>query len=124
MTFVDFWAALALILAGMALALRGYMLKPDYTAWVDAPRSVSFAIVALAIVLVGRCLSILGGHHASGAEAVVYTAEAVTAWVLLFNLLHQRPPQSLLARLLLHLESGGRELLEKAAAELGIDPHK
>lgn len=114
MTAVDWWAVAALIFAGVFLGLRGFMLKPGLTKWNSAPTAVWFWVLALAIVLGGAVWSILGGVHATGREAVVYTVLAICSGVLLVNLSRQSAETNTLRAALDHLDEGVRLLVHAA----------
>ena len=116
MTAVDWWAVVALIIGAVALGLRGFMLKPSLSKWVSAPTAVWFWLLALAIVLGGAVWSILGGAHATGREATVYTVLAVCSTVMLVNLARQSAETNTFRLALDHLDEGVR-LLVHAAVE-------
>lgn len=86
MTPVDIWAAAAAFLAGSAIAIRGHMLRPHQRAWTHAPAAVWLCLAFLGITLLMAAVGLLFGLHASAHEAVIYTALAVTAVVMLWNL--------------------------------------
>lgn len=89
MTAVDIWAGMAALAAGACLALRANMLKPDFVGWCSAPRLVWLGLFMLSVVMTGVGINIMAGGHATGREAVVYTALAACAVVMLGNLHHQ-----------------------------------
>ena len=126
MTAVDWWAVTVLIIAGVSLGLRGFMLKPGLAKWVSAPTAVWFWVLALAIVLGGAVWSILGGSHATGREAVVYTVLAICSSVLLVNLSRQSAETNDLRAALGHLDEGVRGLvhaaMEKVRQRRGLRP--
>lgn len=86
MTGVDLWAAVALLVAACATALRRYMLKPGLGEWSAAPRAVQTALAALSISLAMGFITLCGGAHATPREAAIYTVLAVVTLVMLRNL--------------------------------------
>lgn len=92
LSVVDGWAAAAAVIAAVALALRGELLKPERSAFFSGPMAVRLSITLVSILLGGRAVSIVkSGVHANAPEALVYSALAVSSLVLLVNLQCQRP---------------------------------
>lgn len=91
MNFLDLYAGLAASVAGICLALRGYMLKPSFNTWADAPNAVATGLLLLSIALGAAAVSIFGPALATAREAAVYTVLAGVAAVMLWNLHRQRP---------------------------------
>ena len=108
MNALDWWAVGALIIAAIWLGLRGYMLKPSMSKWVSAPTAIWLWLLILAVVLGGAVFSILGGAHATGREAVVYTVLAITSGVMLVNLARQQAQTNPLLQILGHLDDAAR----------------
>lgn len=88
---VDLWAMLTAAAACLALALRAEVLKPELLGFHSSPSPVRLSLTFLAATLGGRVISIAAGAHAIAPEALVYSALAVSSWVLLINLHRQRP---------------------------------
>lgn len=105
MSWVDVWAVIALFVAGVALYYRGVMLKPSYMRWVTAPGSVWFALMVAGVICGGAMLTIFGGTHATGREAMVYSAIAGLSVVMLVNLARQRPQANVVREILAHVNT-------------------
>lgn len=115
---VDWWAMTVLAIAAVAVALRGYMLKPGMAKWVTAPTSVWFWLLMLAIVLAGNLLAIQGGSHATGREAVAYSVLAATAVAMLINVARQSAEASIFRQAMDHLDEGARLMVHAAMEEI------
>lgn len=83
---VDIWAFTAALVASAALALRSQMLRPTFHTLVDAPTMVWLSLSALGIACGGYAVTIASGNHAIAREAVLLTALAVSAVIMLINL--------------------------------------
>jgi hypothetical protein len=83
---VDLWAASAASIAGCALAMRAFMLRPTQRAWIAAPAPVWIFLTALAVGLGMTAVSLWFGGHANAREGVVYSLLALASSVLLWNL--------------------------------------
>lgn len=90
MSEVDVWALSAAIVAGVALGLRGCMLKPRLNTWPSGPNAVAVGLLLLSIAMGCAAVSILNGSHANAREALVYSALAGVSLVMLWNLNRQR----------------------------------
>lgn len=92
MTAMDLVAASAAFVAGGALAIRSYMLRPDFVSWCSAPRWVALSIMALSVACMIVGLSIVrSGVPATPREALLLVVLAVAALAMLFNLHRQAP---------------------------------
>lgn len=93
MTSVDLWAAVAATVAGACLGLRGELLKPDLRQFVSAPPWVFVGLLSLSAILLARAISLsFGGGHANAWEALVYSSNAITSAIMVFNVIRQRSP--------------------------------
>lgn len=94
MNGLDIWATAAYAIASVALGLRANMLKPHYGRWAQAPAAVWASIFVLSVAAGIGVLSLVwprgASSHATAREAMVATALAVAAVVLLINLHRQR----------------------------------
>lgn len=96
MTGMDLAAAGAAALASGCLAIRSYMLRPDFESWCSAPRWVTSAIMLLSVTCAIVALSVVrSGVHATPREALLLIVLAVTALAMLLNLHRQAPRQAL-----------------------------
>jgi len=92
MTSMDIVAATSATLASAWLGIRAYMLKPTFSSWCTAPGRVWASLLALSVTCAIVALSIIrSGVHATPRETMLLIALAVTAFVLLENLLRQSP---------------------------------
>ena len=75
--------------AGLALALRGNMLKPETRAWASS-RTASLIIMGLSVTMGGVAIDVFNRGGATAREAAIVTAVAVSAVAMLVHLWMQR----------------------------------
>lgn len=96
--YITLWAQLVAWAACFFLGLRANMLKPQFTSVAfdtSPPTYVWLALMLQSMVLAGAAISLAtGGVKAEAREAVVYTACAISAAVMLWNLMRQKPARS------------------------------
>jgi hypothetical protein len=76
-------------IAGLALALRGNMLKPEAKAWASS-RAASLIILALSVTMGGVAIDVWSRGGATTREAAIVTAVAISAVAMLVHLWMQR----------------------------------
>jgi peptidoglycan/LPS O-acetylase OafA/YrhL len=95
MSGMDIAAAAAAFVAGGALAIRSYMLRPDFASWCSAPRWVALSIMALSVTCMIVGLSIVrSGVPATPREALLLIVLAGAALAMLINLHRQSPAKA------------------------------
>lgn len=82
---LDLFTVCAAVVAALALAVRGNMLKPEARAWVSS-RTASLIVLGLSIVMAGEAIEVWGGGGATPREAVIVVAVAVASISMLFHL--------------------------------------
>jgi hypothetical protein len=92
MDALDLYTAGVSTIGGLALALRGNMLKPEARGWVSS-RPVSIVVMGFSVIMAGEAIHVLGHGGATAREAMLATAIGVSAVVMLANLWGQRAPQ-------------------------------
>jgi len=87
---LDLWTAVMSAVTCVCLGLRANMLKPGFSSWCSAPRVVWMSLLTLSLGAAITGLSIVrGGTPATAREAIVMTALAASALVMLVNLYRQ-----------------------------------
>lgn len=89
MTPLDLVTCMNAGLAGLALALRGNMLKPEARAWASS-RAASLIILALSILMAGCAIDIWRHGGATPREAVLTTGVCLSSVAMLIHLWRQR----------------------------------
>lgn len=82
---LDLFTVTAAVVGGLALAVRGNMLKPEAKAWASS-RIASLIVLGLSIVMAGEAIEVWGSGGATPREAVVVTAVAAAAIAMLVHL--------------------------------------
>lgn len=90
MTALDFLAAGFSGLASAALGMRSMILRKDILTKPTAPRLVTFGLMLGAAALGGASFNLWRGAHAEWREVYAYGGVAVSAMILLRNLVQQK----------------------------------
>lgn len=99
MDLLSLWTASAAALASAAYMLRSNMLKPEQTAWPNAPWAVIVPGLVQGVVLGGYAfVTGIGRHRPDSYEALIVTACAVYAVPLAANLYRQHRARELWRR--------------------------
>lgn len=91
MEALDLYTAGVSAVGGLALALRGNMLKPEAKGWVSS-RSASIVVIGLSVVMAVEAIQVWAHGGATPREASLTTAIAVSSVVMLAKLWRQRAP--------------------------------
>jgi hypothetical protein len=89
MTPLDLVTILNAGIAGLALALRGNLLKPEAKAWASS-RTASLVIMGLSVTMGGVAIDVAGRGGTTPREAAIVTAVALSAVAMLVHLWMQR----------------------------------
>lgn len=90
---LDLVSILEAVIAALALALRGNMLKPEAKGWASS-RAASLIILGLSITMAGVAIDVWNRGGSTMREAVILTAIAAASVGMLIHLWRQRraPP--------------------------------
>lgn len=89
MTPLDIVTVMNAGIAGLALALRGNMLKPEARAWASS-RAASLIVLALSVTMGGVAIDVFSRGGATPREAAIVTAVALSSVAMLVHLWRQR----------------------------------
>lgn len=89
MTPLDIATCVNAGIAGLALALRGNMLKPEARAWASS-RTASLIIMGFSVTMGGVAVHVAGHGGSTPREAAVVTAVAISSVAMLVHLWAQR----------------------------------
>lgn len=86
---LDMVTVLNAAIAGLSLALRGNMLKPEAKAWASS-RAASLIIMGLSVTMGGLAIDVVSRGGTTAREAAVVTAVALSSVAMLVHLWRQR----------------------------------